>query len=405
MSVQSVQIEDSFLYEIFSEDQLRIRLGEMGFESGLVDKLKEDCYQRHLRSRDGFLGFLVANFLHRNYIIPYQEEFIPAFSVSESLGIPLSCISKIRDNGRKIVAIRNVDGNSDLYISVKDIHLLQPIVDGKSLTELATLYKQTGNKRYMEEAVKQSENLLRAIADNIYHNLFQQVTFQDLMQDGYFGLLDALEKFDPARKFKFETYAAQKIKGAILDELRLRDFVPRLERAKDSKMDKFYKEFTAKNDREPTDEEAFAHWIELEYSEDKFDDFYLSTRPRDIKFISLDRKSSDEDPDDDNGVSIKETYSAVVQRPDEEAIIREGLEIFEKELRTIPGKKAQEAVRLYFSGNLTMKEASEKVGISESRISQIIGAYTNPLSPQFTFERTYELIGIPLEEKVIDLRR
>lgn len=98
--------------------------------------------------------------------------------------------------------------------------------------------------------------LVKYVAGRVAVGLPANVEQADLISYGIFGLIDAVEKFDPARGYKFETYAIARIKGAILDELRSIDWVPRSVRAKARSLERAYAKLEAMHRRTPTDEEV-----------------------------------------------------------------------------------------------------------------------------------------------------
>src|SRR3954469_6935172 len=101
--------------------------------------------------------------------------------------------------------------------------------------------------------------LVRYNAERIYTRLPDEVGIEDLMSAGLFGLMDAIDAFDLARNVKFETYCAPRIRGAILDELRAMDWVPRLVRHRSAKVEGARQRFEMKNGRPPTPDELATH--------------------------------------------------------------------------------------------------------------------------------------------------
>src|SRR5213075_435143 len=121
--------------------------------------------------------------------------------------------------------------------------------------------------------------LVKYVAGRVSVGLPQNIEQADLVSYGIFGLIDAIEKFDPARNIKFETYAIARIKGAILDELRSIDWVPRSVRAKARSLEKAYAKLEGELHRTPTDDELAT---ELGMSDDQ-----LQTALSQISFIGL----------------------------------------------------------------------------------------------------------------------
>src|SRR4029077_21093429 len=121
--------------------------------------------------------------------------------------------------------------------------------------------------------------LVKYVAGRVAVGLPQNVEQSDLVSYGIFGLIDAIDKFDPARGYKFETYAIARIRGAILDELRSIDWVPRSVRAKARSLEKAYAKLESELHRTPTDDELAT---ELDISEEQ-----LQSTLSQISFIGL----------------------------------------------------------------------------------------------------------------------
>src|SRR5215510_11222806 len=140
-------------------------------------------------------------------------------------------------------------------------------------------FKESPSIENREPLILQYAPLVRYVAGRMAQGLPQNVEHADLVSYGVFGLIDAIEKFDPERGFKFETYAIARIKGAILDELRSIDWVPRSVRAKARTLEKAYTKLEAELHRTPSDEELAG---ELNISEDQ-----LQSTLNQISFIGL----------------------------------------------------------------------------------------------------------------------
>ena len=126
----------------------------------------------------------------------------------------------------------------------------------RDMREVWLEYK-AGKTESMRNALMENYlHLVRYNAERIYQKLPDEVELDDLMSAGIFGLMDAIDKFDLEHKVKFETYCAPRIRGAILDELRSMDWVPRLVRSRSSKMDSAKKQLEVTLGRSPTAEET-----------------------------------------------------------------------------------------------------------------------------------------------------
>src|SRR3954468_764634 len=139
--------------------------------------------------------------------------------------------------------------------------------DASEIERLWARYKADGERAIRDELIVHYSPLVKYVAGRVAVGLPQNVEQTDLVSYGIFGLIDALEKFDPSRGYKFETYAIARIKGAILDELRSIDWVPRSIRAKARAIEKAYSTLESQLHRTPSDTELAA---ELDLTDDQF---------------------------------------------------------------------------------------------------------------------------------------
>src|SRR5688500_3920941 len=129
-------------------------------------------------------------------------------------------------------------------------------------------YKSNGDAKHRDALIVHYSPLVKYVAGRVAVGLPQSVDPSDLVSYGIFGLIDAIEKFQLERGFKFETYAISRIKGAILDELRSIDWVPRSVRAKARAIERAYAKLEAMHHRAPSDAELAA---ELEWTPDQLE--------------------------------------------------------------------------------------------------------------------------------------
>jgi len=208
-------------------------------------------------------------------------------------------------------------------------------------------------ERYLE--------VVRYAAERMHTRLPNEVDVNDLMSAGLFGLMDAIDAFDPGRGVKFETYCAPRIRGAIFDELRSMDWVPRLVRSRTAKMEKVRKEFELTHGRRPTDDEVSER---MNVSGAEYDKLSKDSRP--VGIVSLDRKAFESDSSREvREVDVIEdgrqpNPAELVQRGDLQALITKGLSRSERLI-----------VILYYYEEMTMKEIGLTLDLSESRVSQM----------------------------------
>lgn len=203
--------------------------------------------------------------------------------------------------------------------------------------------------------------LVRYNADRIYSKLPDEVDLDDLIQAGSFGLKDAIESFDPNRGVKFETYCAPRIRGAILDELRNMDWVPRLVRSRSSKVIQASRQLEMKLGRAPTQEEIAAH---LGVPADEFEKMLKDSSA--VSQVSLSRKWFESDSDKDvREVDVLQDKTSdsplqILHQRDIKDLITRGLSRSEKMILV-----------LYYYEEMTMKEIGDALELSESRVSQM----------------------------------
>ena len=209
--------------------------------------------------------------------------------------------------------------------------------------------------------IERYHEVVRFTAERMHTRLPNEVDVNDLMSAGLFGLMDAIDAFDPARGVKFETYCAPRIRGAIFDELRAMDWVPRLVRSRTAKVEKVRKEFELTHGRKPTDEEVSRR---MNVSGAEYDKLQKDSRP--VGIVSLDRKAFESDSSREvREVDVIEDFRQpnpvdIVQRGDLQTLITKGLSRAERLI-----------VILYYYEEMTMKEIGLTLDLSESRVSQM----------------------------------
>lgn len=234
-------------------------------------------------------------------------------------------------------------------------------------------FKRTSDRNLRNQLMEYYLPLVRYTADRVSAKLPSEVDVDDLISAGIFGLVDAIEAFDLDRGVKFETYCSPRIRGAILDELRTMDWVPRLVRSRAHKLDSVTKMLRAELGRSPTDDEIAAK-LDLRKAE-------LEKLLRDasaISLVSLSRKFTDDESNRDlQEIDVLEDRRSInpvneLQVRDLHAFVMEGLSQIE---RTI--------IVLYYFEEMTMKEIGATLDLSESRVSQMHSGILNRLTTMF----------------------
>ncbi|MFG0333318.1 MAG: FliA/WhiG family RNA polymerase sigma factor [Maioricimonas sp. JB049] len=233
------------------------------------------------------------------------------------------------------------------------------------------------NQDLRNRLIEQYFPLVRFNAERVWAKLPDGVDLNDLISAGVFGLMDAIEAFDLARGVKFETYCVPRIRGAMLDELRTMDWVPRLVRSKASKLEAARKELEAKVGRPPTDIELAA---KLELSAEEFEK--LKSEANAVNLVSLNKKWYETDSYKDvREIDIIEDTKGEdptrgIQKRDLMRLVTRGLNRNERLI-----------IILYYYEELTMKEIGQTLGLSESRVSQMHSSIVARLKDQLRRRR------------------
>lgn len=205
--------------------------------------------------------------------------------------------------------------------------------------------------------------LIKYIAARLAARLPAQVSLDDLISCGIIGLIDAINKFDVSKNVQFKTYAEFRVKGAMLDELRALDWVPRSIRRKTTDLEKAYADIEKQTGRPATDEEV-AQNMGL-----ALDDFYkLLDETKSVSFMDIEflRQKSTET----NDPTLAETFAMDDHDPFTAINLSQIRELIANAISELP-EKEKLTVSLYYQDELTMKEIGEVLGYTESRISQM----------------------------------
>ncbi len=203
--------------------------------------------------------------------------------------------------------------------------------------------------------------LVRYTAERVHQKLPSEVDVDDLYSAGLFGLMQAIDAYDLMRGFKFETYCTQRIRGAIYDELRAMDWVPRLVRSRSTKVDRARKSIEMETGDKATESEIMD---QLEVDKDEFEKIERDSRP--VMMTSLNRKAYDSDSSKEvqeiDVIKDKRQENPVfeLQRKDLQLLLTKGLTRAERLI-----------VVLYYYEEMTMKEIGLTLDLSESRVSQM----------------------------------
>jgi len=242
---------------------------------------------------------------------------------------------------------------------------LETNVKAIELRDLWRRYKSTGDVQARERLVVAYSPLVKYVAGRMASGLPAHVEEADLISYGLVGLISAIQRFEPEREIKFETYAITRIKGAIIDELRSLDWVPRSVRARAREIEKANAKLEHRLQRAPTDEEMAS---ELKVTPDEFQDALLQISNSTI--VALDELWSVSDSTGD-AISLLDTLPDR-GAPDPEQLMDQS-ELRDRIADAIAALPEREklVVALYYYENLTLREIGEVLGVTESRVSQL----------------------------------
>jgi len=222
-------------------------------------------------------------------------------------------------------------------------------------------YRNTPTTEVRNFLIARHLDLVAYAAERLHKRLPSEVEINDLKSAGAFGLMDAVDSFDPDRGVKFETFCTQRIRGAMFDELRSMDWVPRLVRSRTAKVEKVRKSIEMETGSRATEDEVAKR---LNVTGDEFEKLQKDSRP--ISMVSLTRKCFETDSSKDvREIDVvedgrQENPLQAVQKQDLQALITKGLSRAERLI-----------VILYYYEEMTMKEIGSTLDLSESRVSQM----------------------------------
>lgn len=225
-------------------------------------------------------------------------------------------------------------------------------------------YKVKNEPQAREQLIVHYSPLVKYVAGRVAVGLPQNVEQSDLVSYGMFGLIDAIEKFDLERGYKFETYAISRIKGAILDELRSIDWVPRSVRAKARNLEKSFSRLEAKLHRAPTEEELAA---DLRITLDQ-----LQTIMGQISFVGIVALDEMLSSSGDRGetLTLGDTISSSDDGPVGQYEVEEMRSLLAESINKM-NEREKMVLTLYYYEGLTLADIGDVLGVTESRVCQI----------------------------------
>jgi len=233
------------------------------------------------------------------------------------------------------------------------------------LKDLWRRYRESGDDRARERLVVAYSPLVKYVAGRMASGLPSHVEEADLISYGLIGLMSAIERFDTDREIKFETYAIPRIRGAIIDELRSLDWVPRSVRARARQIERANAKLEHRLQRVPTDEEMAS---ELDMSAEEFQEALLQISNSTVAALDELWTMSDSSGDQVSLLDTIQDHDA----PDPESLVDAG-ELKDRVADAIARLPEREklVIALYYYENLTLREIGEVLGVTESRVSQL----------------------------------
>jgi RNA polymerase sigma factor for flagellar operon FliA len=234
-----------------------------------------------------------------------------------------------------------------------------------AIAQLWRDYKESGDERLRERLILHYSPLVKYVAGRVGVGLPPNIEQADLVSYGIFGLIDAIQKFDLERAIKFETYAISRIKGAIIDELRSIDWIPRSVRYKAREVEKAYAALEAGCTARPTEAEVAAELgIALE------DLHTIFSQVSFVNVVALDELLTSGGEKGDKLSLVDTLEDTKAEDPVQAFESEETKYLLAKAINTLP-EREKIVVTLYYYEGLTLAEIGQVLGVTESRICQM----------------------------------
>ena len=223
-------------------------------------------------------------------------------------------------------------------------------------------YRKKPSQAVREQLIVEYAQLVKLVAGRLSMYLGHNVEYEDLVSYGIFGLIDAIDKFDMAKNVKFETYASLRIRGEILDQIRKMDWIPRTVRQRQRKMDEAIKQIEMRTGKTATDEQLAQ---ELGLSEEELNSWQSQMMVTNVVTLKeFEENGSGQEP-------MMDTSQKSHFAQPEEVVEAEELKIVLAEALELLTEKERRVIELYYYEELTLKEISRILEVSESRVSQL----------------------------------
>jgi RNA polymerase sigma factor FliA len=233
-------------------------------------------------------------------------------------------------------------------------------MDETSRKKLWVEYARTKRPELREKIILEYAPLVKVVAGRLSMYLGYNVEYEDLVSYGIFGLIDAIDKFDSMKEVKFETYASLRIRGSILDQIRKMDWIPRTIRQKQKRIDAVMRTVEAEKGRPASDEEIAAG---LGITDEEYTDWQSQMKITGVVSLNEYLEQGSEIPSDTNASRHFDSPEKVMEQGELAQMLRESL--------TLLTEKERRVIELYYYEELTLKEISHILEVTESRVSQL----------------------------------
>ena len=221
-------------------------------------------------------------------------------------------------------------------------------------------YSKNKTAEIREKIILEYAPLVKVVAGRLSMYLGYNVEYEDLVSYGIFGLIDAIDKFDSKKEVKFETYASLRIRGAILDQIRKMDWIPRTLRQKQKRIDSAMKEVEISEGRSATDQEIAE---KLGITDDEYLDWQSQMKITNVVSLNEYMEQGSEVPHDRNQDQKFEAPEEAIEKSELKKMLKDSLELLTE--------KERKVILLYYYEELTLKEISNILEVTESRVSQL----------------------------------
>lgn len=221
-------------------------------------------------------------------------------------------------------------------------------------------YALSKNPDIREKIILEYAPLVKVVAGRLSMYLGYNVEYEDLVSYGIFGLIDAIDKYDSMKEVKFETYASLRIRGAILDQIRKMDWIPRTIRQKQKKIDAVIHEIEAAKGRPATEQEIAEA---LGITDEEYTEWQSQMKITGVISLNEYLEQGSEIPSDRNTSRHFDCPEKVLEQSELAEVLKDSLELLTERERRV--------IELYYYEELTLKEISHILEVTESRVSQL----------------------------------